>query len=163
MSRPTRLLTLLLLLSLLAGLGLPAEAKRYNHPSGFSCAIPSDWTVKKDADQITGSTPDGDAAASFSVVASGVPVATLQAGCDQEMRKQLKGVSTDKPIESTVNDLKVVFVDGSGTMDNKPMLFTYAVYSKGDRAVVAVLLCSREKFATHKPAMVKILQSVSMR
>lgn len=158
--RTQRLVAALLAAALLFGLAVPSHAKRYNHPSGFSFSIPASWNVKKQADLITGATKDGAAAASFSVPAAGVGTDLLTKTCDTEMRKLLKGVRTDKPIRSNLNGLKVYLVDGAGTMSGQQMLFTYGVYSNGSRCIVAVLLCTKQKFPTHKDALIKILQSV---
>ena len=155
-----RVIATLLAAFLILGLAAPSHAKRYNHPSGFSFSIPSSWNVKTQTDLITGSTKDNAAAASFSVPAAGVNVNLLASVADKEMRKQLKNVRTDKPIHSTVNGLKVTLVDGVGTMSGQTMMFTYGVYSSGNRSIVCVLLCLKSKFAVHKDEMVKILQSV---
>lgn len=155
-----RLVATLLAAALLLGLVAPSHAKRYNHPSGFSFSIPASWKVVKKTDLITGSTKDGAAAASFSVPAAGVTMSLLTKTCDAEMRKLLKGVQTDKPINTSINGLKVVLVDGAGTMSGQPMLFTYGVYSNGNRCIVCVMLCSKPKFPIHKDALIKILQSV---
>ena len=150
----------LLLILLLAGLTGEARARRFVHASGFSLTLPTAWGVKLEDDGVTGTSNDDAVAVNFTVATAGLPADTLADGCGQQVRKMMKDVTTDPPVRTTINDLDVILVDGTGTLKGIPVAFTYGVYTKKDQSVICLMLCMKDKLSTQKDAIFKTLHSV---
>jgi hypothetical protein len=150
----------LVVMSLVAGIVHIASARTFNHPSGFSFSFPDAWKVEKGNNTITGSASSDAAAVSFSIPPKGASLELIESEYQKAITKTLSNVKTGKTSKGVINGLKVVFVDGAGSLSGTPVNFTVGVYSNGKRYLGVFALARKSAYKAQENALVKILKSV---
>lgn len=147
-------------LALTLAIPLALSAAQVTHPIGLQVWYPDDWARQINQNKLMVKSFDSKAIMLFKVIdAADIPAAT------QKLDTELEAMMTDKMIEKkpkpvTLNGLKGIIAEGSGTIKGVPSLWLAGIFVHNKHALMLLGFAEKSSFDLHKENLKKIVQSI---
>ncbi|MCK5738454.1 hypothetical protein KAH55_04700 [bacterium] len=146
---------------------MTANADTYSYPGDdpvFTISFPDNWTIETEDELLHATPPDESIYAGVWAIDNVDDVELILEVLDEEIAKFIQDIEADEPMETEINGIPFIIVDGDGYVEDEILVeFSATLFSTdGETFFIGLYFGTPEMVEEYSEELVGIINSVSI-